>query len=234
MATGFKFFTADELLTALGGVSPRRLCLKPAPGTATEADVVRMLERENRLFELVEGCLVEKVMGAKESFVAGQLIALFQRYFDDFVDLGMVLGADGAVRLMPGLVRIPDVSFTSWDRLPGRAVPTESVPDLAPELAVEVLSPGNTVEEMERKLKEYFLAGVKVVWLIDPDQRTVRIFGHGEMTPLVRSETDTLDCEELLPGFRVPVARLFARLPGVVGPVAPPVPPKKTPAKKRK
>jgi hypothetical protein len=65
MAAISKFQTLDDLLRALGGVSPKRVRLKPVPGTATETDVVRALERENRLFELVEGSLVEKVMGPR-------------------------------------------------------------------------------------------------------------------------------------------------------------------------
>jgi Uma2 family endonuclease len=65
----------------------------------------------------------------------------------------MVLGSDGPMKLMKKLVRIPDVSFTNWDRVPNRRVPNEPVPNLAPDLAVEVLSEGTTREEMERKLK---------------------------------------------------------------------------------
>ena len=75
------------------------------------------------------------------------------------------------MKLAEKLVRIPDVSFTNWDRVPGRVVPDAPVPDLAPDLAVEVLSEGNTREEMERKLKEYFHSDVQLVWYIDPRKR---------------------------------------------------------------
>ena len=60
------------------------------------------------------------------------------------------------IRLAPGLIRIPDVSFISWHRLPGRTIPHEAILSTAPDLAVEVLSPGNTQREMQAKLKEYF------------------------------------------------------------------------------
>ena len=73
------------------------------------------------------------------------------------------------VWLFRGLVRIPDVAFTSWERLPGRRVPPEPIPELAPDLAVEVLSQSNTEAEMTRKRGEYFAAGVRLVWLVDPD-----------------------------------------------------------------
>ncbi|VTR94368.1 Uncharacterized protein OS=Singulisphaera acidiphila (strain ATCC BAA-1392 / DSM 18658 / VKM B-2454 / MOB10) GN=Sinac_0487 PE=4 SV=1: Uma2 [Gemmata massiliana] len=104
----------------------------------------------------------------------------------------MVLGADGMVTLMGNLVRIPDVSFTNWDRVPDRRAPDEPVPELAPDLAVEILSEGNTREEMDRKLKEYFLSEVALVWFIDPRKRTARVFtSPDDVTEL--NETDTLD-----------------------------------------
>ena len=154
-------------------------------------------------------------MGAKNSYIAGQLIALLQRHFDDATDYGMVLAPDGILRLMPGLVRIPDVSFTRWDRLPGGVVPDDPIPDLAPDLAVEVLSEGNTDEEMERKIKEYFLSGVALVWLIDPETHAVRVYDSPE-SAATRHETDALDCPSLIPGPRVPVGRLFAKMAGGV------------------
>ena len=88
------------------------------------------------------------------------------------------------MRIAPGLVRIPDVSFICWDRLPGRESPREPIPDLAPDLAVEVLSEGNTKAEMARKVREYFEAGVKLVWLIDPKKRTARVFSTVEKSTL--------------------------------------------------
>ena len=66
------------------------------------------------------------------------------------------------------LVRIPDVSFVSWDRVPGRKFPSEPVPPLVPDLAVEVISPSNTPKEMDEKLQEYFEKGVRLVWFVRP------------------------------------------------------------------
>ena len=81
-------------------------------------------------------------------------------------DLGFLTGSDGAVRLMPGLIRIPDISFIAWDQLPKRERPTDAIAGLAPALAVEVLSKGNTRKEMDRKVGEYFRCGVRLVWLV--------------------------------------------------------------------
>lgn len=216
-----EFDTLGDLLASLGGISPKRLQFRPAPGTATVRDVERVRVKTRRICELVDGTLVEKAMGAQESFVALQLGKRMQRWNDDRGDLGMILGEAGTLKLMKGLVRAPDLSFTSWDRLPGRVVPAEPVPNLAPDLAVEVLSKGNTREEMERKLKEYFLSEVRLVWYIDPRKRTVRVFtSPDDATEL--GEADTLDGGNVLPGFSVEVARLFDQLAPAAKPAKPP------------
>jgi Uma2 family endonuclease len=200
-----------ELLESLGGISPERVLIRPAPGTATVRHVIRLLDREKRKFELVDGTLVEKIMGLKESVVAMELGSLMKEWNRKAGSLGMIAGADGPFHLYLRLIRIPDVSFTNWDRLPGRKVPSEPVPDVAPNLAVEVLSEGNTPAEMERKLKEYFLSDVEVLWLVDPEKRNVRIFtARDEVLEL--HEGDTLTSDRVLPGFTVPVSRLFADL----------------------
>jgi Uma2 family endonuclease len=103
-------------------------------------------------------------------------------------DLGICVGADGMMRIAPGLVRIPDMSFITWDRLPGRQSPREPIPALAPYLAVEVLSEGNTKPEMACKVREYFDAGVILVWLIDHRKRTARVFSNVEKSVLVRAD----------------------------------------------
>src|SRR4029453_3829595 len=108
---------------------------------------------------LVDGVLVEKAMGLRESYLAIVLSTILWN-FVQLRNLGVVTGEAGMMRLMAGLVRIPDVAFISWTRLPHQCVPTEPVPDLAPDLAVEVLSAGNTSGEMARKRQEYFAAGV--------------------------------------------------------------------------
>jgi Uma2 family endonuclease len=206
-----EFDSLDDLLVNLGGISPKRVRFKPAPGTATVDDVVRLRNRTRRLYELVDETLVEKVMGAPESFVAVELSYALKSWNREHGNPGMVLGADGPVKLMKKLVRIPDVSYTNWDRVPGRRVPADPVPDLAPDLAVEVLSEGNTAAEMERKLKEYFLSEVLQVWFVDPRARMVRVFTSPDDSTELRA-ADTLDGRDVLPGFSVPVSSLFEQL----------------------
>jgi Uma2 family endonuclease len=204
--------TLADLLAELGGIAPRRVLLTPPPGKATEKDLIRLNDRKRRRYELVNGVLVEKAMGLTESFVAMWLGHLLQRFLDEH-DLGFLTGEAGAMRLMPGLVRIPDISFISWDRVPVRGqVPDVTIPDFAPDLAVEVLSEGSTREEMERKLKEYFLAGVRLVWFVDPDRRTVEVFTAPDNARLLTAE-QVLDGGEVLPGLSLAVREIFARMP---------------------
>jgi Uma2 family endonuclease len=203
--------TLADLVDRLGGIPLRRIRYHPYPGTATETDVLTALEApRKRLCELIDGVLVEKPMGYTESvlaiFLAGVMNAFVRAQ-----NLGLVSGPDGAVRLFAGRVRIPDVAFVSWDRLPGRRRPAQPVPDLAPDLAAEVLSAGNTAAEMARKLQEYFTAGVRLVWVIDPAARTLSAY-TAPAAVTVLAETDTLTGDPVLPGFRLPLRELFAEL----------------------
>jgi Uma2 family endonuclease len=138
-------------------------------------------------------------------------VAAYLRAFVVPRKLGLVTGADGMLRLFPGLVRIPDVAFAAWDRIPGRCVPASPIPDLVPNLAVEVLSESNTEPEMQRKVGEYFRSGVELVWLIDPAERTARVFrSPTDITEL--SAAGTLDGGAVLPGCSLPLTQLFAEL----------------------
>ena len=148
-------------------------------------------------------------MGQYESRVAA-VLGYFIEGFLETHDLGYSLGADGTFQLMPGLIRIPDVAFVSWDRLPGHELPAEPIPELAPDLAVEVLSAGNTTREMDRKIGEYFRAGVALVWLIDPTTRTATIYTRPRRRIHI-AEDGVLDGGKVLPGFSLPLQRLFAR-----------------------
>lgn len=200
--------TVSDLLEQLGDVPAYRVRLHPAPGTATEADVVTVHDQENRLCELVDGVLVEKTMGYYESYVAAMLIRLLGNFVAEH-DLGIITGADGMMRLAPGMVRIPDVSFVAWEKLPGRHLPRQPIPDLIPDLAVEVLSEGNTPREMARKLDEYFSRGVRLVWLVNPETETIDVYTSRDDSFLV-DKSAILDGSAVLPGFTLPVRTIFA------------------------
>jgi Uma2 family endonuclease len=202
--------TLADLLQYLGGIAPDRVRFRPPPGTATEEDVLAIHTREGRLYELIDGVLVEKAVGLRESYLASVLITILWSFVRQR-NLGIVTGEAGTMRLAFGLVRIPDVAFISWQRLSGRRIPTEPIPALAPDLAVEILSSSNTPGEMARKRQEYFAADVQVVWQIDPNARTVEVYTTPEQSTVLR-ETQILTGGTALPGFVLPLHELFAEL----------------------
>ena len=201
-----KGLTLADLLDRFGPIPAERIRTSPPPGTATEQDVIDIEERESRLCELVDGVLVEKTVGIYESNLASRLI-YFLNALVLKLDLGVVTAPDGMMRLAAGLVRIPDVSFISWNQLPGRRVPRVPIADLAPDLAVEVISPSNTSREMERRRQEYLAAGVRLVWYVFPEQQEVHVYTAD------RHEVLTIDQEisggDVLPGFTLPLRQLF-------------------------
>lgn len=206
-----KLENMEELLEQLGGIAPRRVRLNPLPGQATEKDLLKILDRTNRICELIDGVLVEKVMGYPESRLALWIGHLVQHFLDAH-DLGSLAGPDGTMRLMPKLVRIPDLSFVRWEKLPSREALEEPIPDLVPDLAIEVLSKGNTRAEMNRKLREYLLAGVVLVWFVNPRTRTISVHTTPDQH-VVLTEDEVLDGGTVLPGLRISVKQIFAKLP---------------------
>lgn len=204
--------TLGELLDRLGGVSAERVRFHPLPGTATVADVLQVEAHEGRLCELVDGILVEKPMGYAESLIAIRLSTALGVFVDQH-DLGVVTGEGGMFRMPSNLVRIPDVAFAGWDQFPNRELPDEGAPEIVPDLAVEVLSASNTSGEMERKLREYFAAGVRVVWFVDPRAKSVTVYSSPTRSKVI-SANGTLDGGKTLPGFKLPVAKLFENLRG--------------------
>ena len=114
-------------------------------------------------------------------------------------------------QLLANVVRAPDVAFVSLKQLPQGRFPTDAFPPLAPELVVEVLSPGNTKAEMSRKRIEYFHSGTQLIWIVDCDNRSVTVY-TSPGAAVVYHVKDTLDDGAVLPGFSSPVADFFVDL----------------------
>ncbi len=202
--------TWEERLHDLGNIPASRIRTNPAPGSATVDDVTRLRDTEKRLYELVDGTLVEKSIGWQESLLAGILVHWLHSYLD-LHRLGVATGADGMTRLFGDTVRGPDVAFVTWDRMPNGQIPTDPIPDLVPNFVIEVLSPSNTYAEMSRKRREYFHAGVELLWMVDHRNRTVTVF-RSTQDATVYLEDNTIDGGHVLPGWQVNIAELFSRL----------------------
>lgn len=200
-------WNAAQLRRHFGMIPAARILDHPRPGTATEEDLLRVNEHGDRLCELVDGVLVEKAMGASESLLTGTLIYYLMDYLMK-KPLGILLAPDGALRLMPGLVRAPDISFISWDTIGAEEFPNDPIPALFPDLAVEVLSKGNTKKEMERMVADYLEHGTRLVWLIHPGKKTVEVVAPGEERRSLGA-VDSLDGGPVLPGYSLPLKSLF-------------------------
>ena len=149
-------------------------------------------------------------MGVRRAGIAVNIIILVGSYIRQH-KLGIKsTSADGPVRLFPAGLGSLISPFCSWDRLPGRKWPMVPIPHLAPDLVVEVLSKSNTRPEMERKLKEYFEAGVRMVWMVDPKKRTVRVYTAIDQSILL-DERQSLDGGTILPGFVLSLKDVFAK-----------------------
>ena len=204
-----RFDNGREWLDALGGVPMDRVIWNPWPGTATEADLLRLVERDRRLCELINNTLVEKAVGYMEERVVTRLSARMSVHAEGN-DLGIVNGPAATMRVDSGNVRLPDVTFVTRQRAP---TTWAAIPDLSPDLIVEVLSPSNTPREIAGKLAEFFAGGTRLAWVVDPRARTVAVYHGPGNADHVLKDGDTIDGEDVLPGFTLAVSFLLRDLP---------------------
>lgn len=202
--------TVADLLKKLGGIPAERVRLEPPPGTATEKDVITIQAREKRNCELVDGVLVEKPADFPAAVLAASMGYLLYRFLTKH-DLGILAGASGPFRLRRGLVRMPTISFISWSQLPKRKVPKSAIAKQYPELAIEILTPSNTKAEMDRKIREYFQSGTRLVWLVNWRKRTVRVYIAPNQSFLLKNN-QSLDGDDVLPGLSLPLREVFSQL----------------------
>jgi Uma2 family endonuclease len=186
----------------------------------TPEDLLAMPDEKG--YELVDGRLVERQMGAKSSEVGGNLYFQLRLFCQDR-DLGKVWPADNGFQCFPharGMVRRPDVSFIKKGRLPGDVSPDGWI-KIPPDLAVEVVSPNDVVEELEAKLEDYQKARIPLVWVIYPKRRKARIF-RLDGPPSELDEDGILSGEDIIPGFRCPLIEILPKpTPAEPPPTAP-------------
>jgi Uma2 family endonuclease len=202
--------TVADLLERLGGIPASRVRWQPYPGTATEQDLIAIVDGPNkRLCELVDGTLIEKAAGIYESRVGG-VLAYFMEGWSERNDRGLVFGANAMCRILPGRVRMPDVSFVWWDKLPNDIRTAEPIANWIPDLAVEVLSEGNSRREMEIKRSELFQGGARLIWEITSIPQAARMYTDIKSFEEIGPD-GALDGRDVLPGFILPLRQLFDR-----------------------
>jgi len=194
------------------GVPASRIRLHPLPGTARLAD---LLDDQNRNptsppLELVDRTLVEKAsMGFPESFFSTSLVYFLMAYLQE-TRLGFVTsGGDAYYKLGTETFRIPDVSFLARNRFPDGKLPRSQICEVAPDLVVEILSPANTVAEIQRKRREFFQQGTREFWTLDP-RKQVLVIHSSETVFRTLGLDDVIVSDEVLPGFRLTMQGWFA------------------------
>lgn len=179
--------------------------------TWTDAEFMALPD-DGHHYEIINGELIDMGnSGALHSYVA---IVLSSALFTvvSFQKLGAMFDSSTAFKMKNGNKRSPDISFFAKERLQGITTLPSGYLEGAPDLVVEVLSPGNTVEEIDHKLGEYFENGTRLAWVINPYQHYVLVYRSvQEPERLVRS-IDSLEGEDVVPGFSLPVADLFQSL----------------------
>ena len=158
--------------------------------------------------ELVRGVLVVR---EPAGFRHGAVSAALARLLGDHVAahrLGLVLAAETGFQLAtaPDTVRAPDVAFVSRERLPDPEPAGYAA--LAPDLVVEVLSPGDRPGETLAKVGDWLNAGTRIVWVVDPRRRVVHVYRQDGSESLL-DESDALDGEDVVPGFRCPLREIL-------------------------
>ena len=175
----------------------------------TPEDLLSMPDGKN--YELVDGRLEERDMGAESSWIEGWIYFQLMMFCEEH-RLGRVWPSSNGYQCFPhapGRVRRPDVSFIRAGRLPGDELPKGHV-RIAPDLAVEVVSPRDLALELDEKLEDYQKAGVRLVWVVYPESRTVTIYrADGSVSRL--HQDDVLSGEDVIPGFRCEVRSLSSR-----------------------
>lgn len=165
------------------------------------------LPDDGNVYELVGGELEMSQAGFEHGDIGAELLAEL-RHFVKTQKLGVVVGASTGFWMKTGNSRSPDVAFVAKERLRGRR-PTKKFFQGAPDLAVEIVSPNDVWQKLNQKMAELFANGTRLAWVINPGDQTVLVY-HSSQPDRILKAGDLLDGEQIVPGFSMPVADLFA------------------------
>jgi Uma2 family endonuclease len=172
-----------------------------------------LVMNEGPRYELINGRLVERPMGAKASLIAVTLTSLLGPFARGQL-LGLVFGSDCGYQCFVSdakRVVFPDASFIRRGRLPND-VPPDGHVRIPPDLALEVVSPSNMAEDLMQKIEDYLQAGVRMIWVVFPKSRTILVFRPDHSVSMLKPENE-LSGEDVIPGFSCRVAELFDEIP---------------------
>jgi Uma2 family endonuclease len=173
------------------------------------ADELLRMPGDGKFFELVRGELRQLSPAYwSHSALEARLVAALVTYVSEHT-LGQVTTSDGGYLLAsgPDTVRAPDVAFVSAERIPPDGAAKGFFPG-GPDLAAEILSPSNTVREIDERIDDFFAAGTRLLWVVHPRKHTVTVYAPNR-PPRLLTEHDVLDGEDVVPGFRYELAKLW-------------------------
>lgn len=173
----------------------------------TDEEFMLLSDDEHR-YELVDGELVNRGNSGMEHGYLACILTIKLGGFIQANKLGAICDSSTAFTLKNGNKRSPDIAFIGRERLQGLSRPPQGFFQGAPDLVVEILSPGNTVQEIHSKIVEYFENGTRLLWKIDPNERCILVYHCPQPERLLRVG-DWLEGEDVVPGFSMAVAELF-------------------------
>jgi Uma2 family endonuclease len=177
----------------------------------TADQLEQMPDDDSVQIELDEGELITMPPAGPDHGYHGIEIAAILRNYVKEHNLGRVYGADTGFRLRDDTVRAPDVAFVRAERVSkvhGPGPHGKAFANGAPDLAVEIFSPSDSVPQLMRKVKQYLAAGCHTVWVVYPERQEIHVFESSGADRLLHAG-DMIEAPELLPGFSVPVAGFF-------------------------
>ena len=173
------------------------------------------LPRDGNKYEVMKGVLIVSPAGIEHEEIGARLIAALVNFVRDR-KLGIVCGSSAGYWMKPEGSQArnflsPDVSFIAKERLGGAKRAPKKFFDGAPDLAIEILSPSDTIEKLHEKIVDYFENGARLIWVVNPEEQFVLVYHSPQPDQLLRS-SDSLSGEQVVPGFTLPVSELFAEL----------------------
>jgi Uma2 family endonuclease len=175
----------------------------------TDAELMA-LPQDGGKRELLQGEIIMSPAGSEHGMICVRIVVALEQHIRPH-KIGMVFESSTGFRLTPEDLLSPDVAFVAKARLVGLKRPPRGFFPGAPDLVVEVLSPTDTSERMHEKLSLYFAHGARLAWVINPAERNALVYRGPEADRLLRL-SDALDGDDVLPGFHLPLAELFAEL----------------------
>jgi Uma2 family endonuclease len=174
------------------------------------AEELLMMPKDGFRYELVKGELKKMSPAGFEHGVVGMTLGMLLAYYVKANNLGVVCLAETGFKIAsdPDTVLAPDASFVRRERIPQSGLPKAFYPG-APDLAVEVVSPGDTKKEVAGKVEDWLTAGASAVWIVNPKRRTVTVH-RPQAEAITLGENDELDGQDVVPGFRCNVSEIFA------------------------